>query len=160
MNIRLQIPHFQQSAEGYCLPACVRMVLAYWGLQRSETAIRRILGTRAFGTPTFAVEHLRQWDVQIIYREWTVPQLLTALEMGQPVILFLRTGFLDHWQQDVAHAVVLVDYEENQRFWLHDPALSTGPVAVSWNGVLAAWAEFGYRGAALSYGQGKSDDER
>jgi len=160
MNVRLQIPHFQQSAEGYCLPACVRMVLAYWGLSRSETAIRRVLGTRVFGTPTFAVERLRQWDVQVVYREWTVPQLLTMLEMGQPVILFLRTGFLDYWQQDVAHAVVVVDYEENQRFWLHDPALSTGPVAVSWHGVLAAWAEFGYRGAALSYDQGKSNDER
>ncbi len=69
MKVKIQLPHFQQSAEGYCLPACVR-------------------------------------------------------------------------------------------FWLHDPALSTGPIAVSWHSVLAAWAEFGYRGAALSYGQGKCDDER
>jgi hypothetical protein len=54
----LQLPHFQQSTEGYCLPACVRMVLAYWGLQRSEDEISRILGSCTFGTPSFAVERL------------------------------------------------------------------------------------------------------
>ena len=63
------------------------------------------------------------------------------------MILFLRTRFLDHWQHDVAHAVVVMGYEENQRFWLHDPAFRQGPTAVSWEGLLAAWAEFGYRGA-------------
>jgi hypothetical protein len=68
------------------------------------------------------------------------------------MILFLRTGFLDHWQRDVAHAVIVVRAEDDQRFWLHDPALSTGPVVVSWHGVLAAWAEFGYRAAVISYG--------
>jgi len=30
MSDVLSLPHFQQSAEGYCLPACVRMVLAAW----------------------------------------------------------------------------------------------------------------------------------
>ncbi len=54
MKSAIQLSHAQQSTEGYCLPACVQMVLAYWGLQRSEAAIRRVLGTRAFGTPSFA----------------------------------------------------------------------------------------------------------
>lgn len=159
MKSTIQLPHIQQSTEGYCLPACVQMVLAYWGLQRSEAAIRRVLGTRAFGTPSFAVERLRELGVQVVYREWTIPQWLTALDAGQPVILFLRTGFLDYWQEDVAHAVVAVGYEENHRAWLHDPALPTGPVAASWNGTLAAWAEFGYRGAAISYTQGTKHNE-
>ena len=98
MNVCLQIPHFQQSVEGYCLPACVRMVLAYWGLPRSEAAVRRVLGTRTFGTPSFAVQRLSQWDVQVRYCEWSIAQLLDALDAQHPVILFVRTGFLDHWQ--------------------------------------------------------------
>lgn len=155
----IALPHFQQSVEGYCLPACVRMVLGYWGLQRSEAAISRVLGARSFGTPSFAVERLTQWGAQVIYREWSIPQLLDALETSQPIILFLRTALLDHWQQDVAHAVVLVGAEVSQRFWLHDPALPSGPVVVSWNGMLAAWAEFGYRGAAISYGDSKAHQE-
>ena len=89
-----------------------------------------------------------------------VPQLLNALEAAQPVILFLRTGFLEHWQQDVVHAVVVIGHEHNQHFWLHDPALPHGPTSVSWEGLLAAWAEFGYRAAAISYGKGKDQHEQ
>jgi hypothetical protein len=88
--------------------------------------------------------------LEVVYREWTVPQLLRVLEAEDPIILFVRTGFLDYWQQDVAHAVVVVGVEERQRFWLHDPALPSGPVVASWKGLLAAWAEFGYRGAIIS----------
>lgn len=145
----LSLPHFQQSAAGYCLLACVRMVLAYLGLDRSETDVSRVLGAQPFGIPSFAVRRLGIWGLEVDYREWTIPQLLSVLESGQPIILFVRTGFLDHWQRDVAHAIVIVGVKERQRFWLHDPILSTGPVVASWNGVLAAWAEFGYRGAVI-----------
>ncbi len=150
MSDVLSLPHFQQSAEGSCLTACVQMVLARLGLERSESEISRLLGAQPFGAPSFAVRRLDAWGLCVVYREWSVPQLLSVLEARQPVIIFVRTGFLDHWQRDVAHAVVIVGAEEGQRFWLHDPALSTGPTAVSWNGVLAAWAEFGYRGASIS----------
>ena len=71
----------------------------------------------------------------------------------QPVILFVRTGFLDYWQDDVAHAVVVIGVEEKEQFWVHDPALPDGPRAVSWNGLLAAWAEFGYRAALIRHGE-------
>jgi hypothetical protein len=88
----------------------------------------------------------------VVYGVWSIPQLLSALDSGQPVILFVRTGFLDYWQEDVAHAIVVVGVTEGQHFWLHDPALPTGPLIASWDGLLAAWAEFSYRGAALSRG--------
>jgi len=150
MSDVLLLPHFQQSAVGYCLPACVRMVLAYLGLERSEAKVSRTLGAQEFGTPSFAVQRLAAPGLQVIYREWSISQLLVALDAGQPVILFVRTGFLDHWQEDVAHAVVVVGAEEKRQFWLHDPVLPTGPLSVSWNGLLAAWAEFGYRGTTIS----------
>ncbi len=149
-NIPTLFEHLQQSAEGYCLPTCVHMVLSYLGLEYSEDEISRTLGSQEFGTPSSAVEKLTTLDLQVVYREWSIPQLLSSLNTEQPIILFVRTGFLDHWQEDVAHAVVVVGAEENQRFWLHDPALPTGPLSVSWNGLLAAWAEFGYRGASIS----------
>jgi len=44
MNPILEVPHYQQSAEGYCLPACARMVLAYLGLERTEAEIAKVLG--------------------------------------------------------------------------------------------------------------------
>jgi ABC-type bacteriocin/lantibiotic exporter with double-glycine peptidase domain len=126
------------------------MVLAYWGIERSEAEVRRVLGSRSFGTPSYAVERLSRWGMHVRYSEWSISQLIQFFGSRVPVIVFVRTAFLDHWQYDVAHAVVLVGCEENQRFWMHDPALPAGPTAVSWPGTLAAWAEFGYRGAAIT----------
>lgn len=132
------------------MPTCVRMVLSYLGLEYSEDEISRILGSQEFGTPSSAVQKLTTLGLEVVYREWSISQLLSSLDTEQPVILFVRTGFLDHWQEDVAHAVVVVGAEKDQRFWLYDPALPTGPLSVSWNGLLAAWAEFEYRGTAIS----------
>lgn len=147
--------HYQQTAEGYCLAACVRMVLDHQGRRHTEAEVRRVLGARTFGTPSFAVKRLSQWQVEVTYREWSIAQVLDALDAAHPIIIFVRTAFLDHWEQDVAHAVVLIGYEEDQHFWLHDPALPNGPTKVSWQGVLAAWAEFDYRGAALRMAPGR-----
>jgi len=53
----LSVPHFPQSAEGYCLSACARMVLAYLGIERSEAEVSQVLGAQEYGTPTFAIQH-------------------------------------------------------------------------------------------------------
>ena len=70
MNEPLSLPHFQQSDPGYCLPVCVRMVLAYLGLERSEAEVNRMLGAREFGTPSFAVR-LAAW-AEFGYRAATI----------------------------------------------------------------------------------------
>ena len=146
----IQLSHFQQSAPGYCLPACARMILAQLGLELSEGEISRRLSTQEYGTPGSALQRLSALNVRVTYREWSVAQLLDALQVGQPVIALVRTSFLDHWTQDVAHAVVVVGAVEDDLFWIHDPALPVGPLTVSWNGLLAAWTEFNYRGAAIT----------
>ncbi|MFC1974872.1 C39 family peptidase [Chloroflexota bacterium] len=145
----ISIPHFQQSTDGYCLPTCARMVLAYLGFEYSEAEISQVLGTQDYGTPSFAVQRLTSLKLHVVYREWSVSELLSALEVGQPVIMFVRTGFLDYWQEDFAHTVVVVGALQDEQFWVHDPARLTGPLEVSWHGLLAGWAEFGYRAAIL-----------
>lgn len=150
MGEPISLPHFQQSAEGYCLPACARMILASLGINQSEAEIANILGTRDYGTPSFAVKNLASLGVLVEYHEWAITGLLAELAAGRPVILFVRTGFLDYWTTDVAHAAVVVTALENEKFFIHDPALATGPTSVSWDGLLAAWAEFGYLGATIT----------
>ena len=46
----MNVPHIQQEREYSCLPACVRMVLAFYDEQRSEDELRRLLRTRVTGT--------------------------------------------------------------------------------------------------------------
>lgn len=149
MSALLSIPHFQQSADGYCLSACARMVLAYLGIKRSEAQVRKALGAEAWGTPTFAIQRLASAKLEIIYREWSIAELLSTLTAGQPVIVFVRTGFLGYYSEDFAHALVVVGASPEQQFWVHDSGQPSGPIIVAWDGLLAAWAEFGYRGATL-----------
>ena len=126
------------------------MMLAQLGLELTEVQVSQALGVQGFGAPSFAVQPLAALNLRVVYHEWSVAQLLDALNIQTPVLAFVRTAFLDHWTKDVAHAIVIVGAEENQRFWIHDPAWPTGPLAVSWDGLLAAWAEFSYRGAVVT----------
>jgi len=43
----LNVPHFPQTTEGGCLPACAQMVLAYLGEEHSQAELVRKLGTRS-----------------------------------------------------------------------------------------------------------------
>lgn len=148
----IALPHFQQSADGQCLPACGRMVLTYLGMSLSEAEVGRTIGAKPFGTPTFAIQRLSKLGLQVNYKEWSTSALLAVLGEKRPLIAFVRTGFLDYWQEDFAHAVVVVGAVDNEQVWVHDPAKETSPLSVSWDGFLAAWAEFGYRGATVTKG--------
>ena len=145
----LPVPHFQQSDEGFCLPACARMILTHLGFEQDEASICRILATKNYGTPSSAIERLNDSDIEVVYQEWSAAELLLMLEAGHPVIVFVRTIFLDYCQEDFAHALVVVGAATNQRFWVQDPAQPIGPIDVSWDGLLAAWSEFDYQGAIL-----------
>jgi ABC-type bacteriocin/lantibiotic exporter with double-glycine peptidase domain len=145
----VQLPHYQQSAAGYCLPACIRMILSGQGLQHSEAEITKIIGAQAHGAPSYSVMRLQSPRLHVEYRSWSIVDVLSAIRSGTPAIAFVRTQFLDYWQEDVAHAVVIVGAEPEEMFWVHDPMLATGPVTTLWNGLLAGWAEFSYRGATL-----------
>jgi ABC-type bacteriocin/lantibiotic exporter with double-glycine peptidase domain len=96
----LPVPHFEQSDEGYCLPACARMVLAYLGIERTEAEISQLLGTTEFGTPARAIQRLSLWGIEVNYGPRSLPKLRSALADRQPVIIFVQTQFLDYWDQN------------------------------------------------------------
>lgn len=148
-GVFVKLTHFQQSEPGYCLPTCARMILAALGLTYTEAQLSGVLGTSEAGTPTYDVVKLSKLKLEIDYRIWSTAQLSVALTNQNPVIAFVKTQFLDHWDSDASHAVVLVGMETGQQFWIHDPALPTGPISVSWDGMLAGWFEFSQRGATI-----------
>jgi hypothetical protein len=74
-SVLLPVPHFEQSRDGYCLPACVRMVLAFLEDEQTEATLSKELGTKLYGTPIRNVERLSEKgysvDVgQITRTEW------------------------------------------------------------------------------------------
>ncbi len=140
-NAWLPVPHFEQSRDGYCLPACVRMVLAYYGHSVAERELATILGTQSFGGPISHVTQLQQWGYHVTYHPITIIELKSYLDEGIPVIAWVWTGMLTYADKETSHVVVVTGYDDNHVF-LHDPAMTKAPQVVVWDSFLAAWAEY------------------
>ena len=65
-----------------------------------------------------------------------------------PVIIFLRTGALPGWTEDVAHAVVLTGLTVDLAY-IHDPMSDTGPTPIDLNALLLAWSDMDYYCATI-----------
>ena len=151
LNVLLPIPHCKQSRPGACLPACARMVLGSLGDDIAEARLARVMGSYWFGTPASRVLRLSSLGYQATYERTTFAQLHVYLARQVPCIVFLRTGGLPYWDEDVPHAVVVVGIEETV-VHLHDPALDTGPIVVDATAFLLAWAEMDYYCATIEPG--------
>jgi ATP-binding cassette subfamily B protein len=144
----LNVPHFKQEFNYSCIPACVRMVLAYHGRDLSEADLRALLGTGSHGTPArnlMAVASLG-FDVQL--GPANLSQLRDALTAGLAPIVFVDTGPLDYWQTDCAHVAVVVGIDDTS-VYLNDPFFDTAPQQTSIGSFLLAWAQNGHLAAIL-----------
>jgi ABC-type bacteriocin/lantibiotic exporter with double-glycine peptidase domain len=135
----LAVPHQVEQQPGWCLPACVAMVSAFWEQPLAQDDIARWLDTRPIGTPASRVVRLARRGFDVIYTSGAPSTLVEWLNQGVPPILFVRTGdLLPHWQIDTPHAVVLGGIEGNNCM-LFDPGLHAAPVTVSLGNLLLAW---------------------
>ncbi len=144
----LTVPHLQQSRISWCLPACVAMVSAYWGQPLLQDDVARWLGTRGIGTPASRVLRLRPRGFDVIYQIGSLADLYIWIGQETPCILFVRTGDLPDWEEDVPHAVVLTGFDGEFAVLL-DPGLSTAPTTVSNDALMLAWSHFDYAFAIL-----------
>lgn len=145
----LPLTHVKQSRPGACLPACTRMILLSLGDDSSESQLAQLLETEWYGTPASRIQRLAQRGYHITYEQTTLEQLQHYLQAAIPVIVFLRTGNLPHWQDDVAHAVVLIGLTANT-VGVHDPAHATGPDEIDRDAFLLAWSEMDYYCATIA----------
>jgi len=145
----LPVPHYRQSADGRCLPACVRMVLAYLGRELEEAQIAKVLRSYSFGTPAPNVRHLESLNVSVTLGQMSVSRLQAYLQRGIPCIIFVQAGELPYSESEGFHAVVVVGLSE-QTAYINDPALDTGPQPIPIDDLRLAWSEFEYEGAIIT----------
>ena len=122
--IRLQ--HLKQSREYTCVPTSVRMVLGYYGDEKTEVFLEHLLGCTLFGTTAQSVISVTRLGSNVDLRYSSMEELKAFLEAGYPAIAFVRTGELDYWQNDCPHAVVVVGYDDNY-VYINDPYFEDAP---------------------------------
>jgi ABC-type bacteriocin/lantibiotic exporter with double-glycine peptidase domain len=137
----LPVPHHQQVAEGYCLPACAQMALAHLGIFRSQEELARVLKMRVgAGVTASNITLLASKTLAIGYSSGTLTDLAGWLAKSIPIIAFIQAGELPYWRgHRFQHAVVVIGLDEEQVFLL-DPAKSDLTTVVS-EEFLLAWDE-------------------
>ena len=88
-----RVPHYKQSQEGLCLPACVRMVLAHLGRDMDEARLAQALKTRPFGTPADNIRFLGKLGYTVLFERGTESDLRRWLGQSLPCIVFQDRGF-------------------------------------------------------------------
>lgn len=124
-KILLPVSHRQQRAEADCLPICAQMVLDYWGIVVSYTRLRKLLGTRQFGTPFRAIQQIEQLGADVEIAHLSLAEIVPHLWDGRPVIAGIHTAELSYWSEAVDHVVVIIGVDEEQ-VYVHDPSLAHG----------------------------------
>ena len=117
----LNVPHLQQANPGWCLPACVAMVTAYWQQPLLQDDVAKWLGTRRIGTVASRVQRLGQRGFDVAYHDFgTLIDLEAWLNQQVPLVLFVNTGEFSYWTIETQHAVVLGGFTGNDAH-LFDP---------------------------------------
>ncbi len=151
MSSILPVPHKSQLADGFCLPACAQMVLAYWGIERDQPELAHLLGTvKRAGTPGSRILTLAAiGPLHIIYRSGELADLRAAIDHGIPPIALVYTHTLPHWTISTAHAVVVTGFE-GDAVVINDPGMPVSATRVPVDNFLLAWDEIANLYAAIS----------
>lgn len=150
MSNSLPVPHRLQLADGYCLPACAQMVLAYMDLEQEQATLAKQLGMiPGAGTPGNRILSLVSNSLDVFYGQGKLTDLQAALAQGIAPIVLVYTSELPYWEQPTAHAVVLIGIDEDRAI-INDPAMSQAPIRVSLGDFELAWDEMGNLYALLT----------
>ncbi len=152
MPASLPIPLRRQGSEGDCLPACVQLVLDYWGRPTSRESLIAQLGTDPeIGTPASRVLALQFTGLAATYRPAGENHLRNWLARGIPVIVLVDTGELLYWARRAAHALVLVGLEGSTAY-VNDPAFDSAPLPLGLGDLLLASDAMGNMVAVIAPG--------
>lgn len=147
--MKLEVPHFKQQHPHTCLPACVQMVLAYWGKTHNEEELAQAFATvPVWGTrPENVVAGLEKLGYHALWFQGaTFERLLELLDHGWPIIVFVRAVDLPHGRIGL-HAIVAIGIEEGRLIYL-DPAVD-GEQHMELGAFFEAWSGLGHQGLAV-----------
>ena len=135
----LNVPHFKPDFHDSCIPACARMVLAFFGRQPTEAELRTLMQPDANGTPVRRLTQLTQMGFDVDFPSTDIAGLSAYLTSGVPPIALLATAALPYWSQSCDHVAVVVGVDDSW-VYLNDPYFNSTPQQVSHADFLLAWS--------------------
>lgn len=150
----LDVPYHPQADDGYCLPACVQMVLDYMDLSVTQKQLSHKLDLRPpLGAPASNVTNLRSDVLDVTCTSGTLNDLRSHVSHGHPPIVFVQASELPHWRGHISqHALVVVGIDERSIHIL-DPAADDSPIPIPIGDFMLAWIEMDYLYALLTRSQ-------
>jgi ABC-type bacteriocin/lantibiotic exporter with double-glycine peptidase domain len=144
-TVLLQKKHFKQELKASCVAAAARMLLDYHGISGvSEAELRRILKTKPKGTHLASLLFLKDekhWSLDVEISEGTPNELFAKISINKiPVIVFVDTASLPHWDEATTHVVLVIGYDE-EAVIINDPFFDEERIRVPIANFLKAWGK-------------------
>lgn len=111
--MRSKLIFHRQEKDYSCVPACLKMVLASFGLVLSEVDLRARCDCTPFGTDALqAVDAVRELGfVNTVKGTSSIDELLDQLNLGRYPIVFINLLPIDGIK--IAHAIILMDLDSD-----------------------------------------------
>ena len=142
-SVCIQKPHHKQEKNYTCVPASVRMMLAFHGIDRSESHLARILKTKFYGTNVYNILYIEQEGIglEVRVRFFSLNELKQMLSKNQPCVVPLRTKYLSYFPYDCLHTLVVVGYDDAGHILVNDPNFDEEIITVKESEFVDAWSE-------------------
>lgn len=117
----IKVPFFLQELKSSCFPACLRMILSFYGIQTQEKELRDLCdvsegrGATWFGAKDAAGSFGLNFKMKV---NATIEELKNLVENGVPVIVGVDIFDLG-WDKHQGHTIIILQI--NNELIYHDP---------------------------------------
>lgn len=121
-----KVPYFRQEKWYTCGPACLRMLLAFFGINASEEEIEKACETTELGTTsTQIVSGASKFNVELVAIKNATLQDIKKLLEKNPVIVLIDPSHIYGGIEGFGHFIILVGLENDEIIY-HDPDILDG----------------------------------
>ncbi len=122
MSTNIKVPYFSQESWYTCGPACLRMVLAYLGIIKTEKEVKEACGTTELGTTSTQIsEAFAKFEVKASsFKNANIDNLKHEIKDGRPVIILIDPSHIYGGVGGFGHFIVIVGFEDEEIIY-HDP---------------------------------------
>ena len=118
--LNLKIPYFKQDSWYTCGPACLRMVLAFFGLTRAEAEVLKECETTELGTTTVKISTAAyKFGLKSSPRKnANINDIKDELRKGRPVIVLIDPSYLYGGISGFGHFIVIAGFSDEEIIYL------------------------------------------